>query len=161
MSLHWWQWWWLRTVAMVPRVARVVMIIVITVFLTVSDDHNPPHPVIIIIVAGVAIWRMHVSASQTLVEQEKYWLVCIGLIFLFAFWHLLHISMVNRLVSFAFGKIWCFLCKRTTLLELTRVRAQEVLFFAKKKYFFLLKKVLFLQIKVLFFCKKKYFFVVI
>ena len=121
MSLHWWQWWWLRTVAMVPRVARVVMIIVITVFLTVSDDHNPPHPVIIIIVAGVAIWRMHVSASQTLVEQEKYWLVCIGLIFLFAFWHLLHISMVNRLVSFAFGKIWCFLCKRTTLLELTRV----------------------------------------
>ena len=37
------------------RVARVVMIMVITVFLTVSADHNPPHPLIIIIVAGVAI----------------------------------------------------------------------------------------------------------
>ena len=100
-----WSWLWLS-----PSSSQSVMIIIL-----------PMHPVIIIIVAGVAIWRMHVSASQTLVEQEKYWLVCIGLIFLFAFWHLLHISMVNRLVSFAFGKIWCFLCKRTTLLELTRV----------------------------------------
>ena len=36
-------------------VARKIMIMVITTFLTVSDDHNPPRPMIIIIVAGVAI----------------------------------------------------------------------------------------------------------
>ena len=118
MSLHWWQWWWLRTVAMV---ARVIMIMVITVFLTVSDDHNPTHASGDHYHSG---WCCNLKDACLWIPDSLARKILTGVYrfdFLLAFWHLLHISMVNRLVSFAFGKIWCFLCKRTTLLELTRV----------------------------------------